>query len=444
MFGSLFGKSVLAFVYRCSGAVVTFAFGICFARMMSIEEYGALVSLMTFGLIASTIGLAGQQLRVLREVPVFAARKDYAAIGSIVAERVHVVCLGSISATMIALLIFVAADGRGGIFGRWEHSASLLLILPLALIEMQSSLGRTLGSVNMALLPKDVLWRLIIILLGGALFAVYGHPLQAADVLVIATGVLVLLIAMQQVHLQHLTEGHRLLTTAVMRSRERISDVLSTSAPFWVTSVATVSFGAIDIVIVSVIVGPESGGYYYAANRLALLLDFFLATFCVPAAPLIARLFDEGRRTEITRVMSGATLAAFAAVLGGVVAFALVGKIALMAFGPHFVRAHGVLMVLSIGMWVSTYFGVGSIALNMTGHERAAMNIMVITSVLGIVAMVGATWLFGIWGTAVIIAIVWVANRAWMAAHIYAAEGIDITATTMLLTIARRAIRMAA
>ncbi|WP_249147637.1 lipopolysaccharide biosynthesis protein [Bradyrhizobium sp. AUGA SZCCT0177] len=434
----------MAFVYRCSGAVVTFAFGVCFARMMSIEEYGVLVSLMTFGLIASTIGLVGQQLRVLREIPSLAAEKNYPAIESLVGKRVHVACLGTIAATGIGLLIFVVAHGRGVVFGRWEHSTSLLLILPLALIEMQSSVGHALGSVNLALIPRDVLWRLLIILFGGALFAAYGHPLKAADVFVIATGVLVVLIAIQQVHLRHLAGGHRLFTKVVRRSKESIGDALSTSAPFWVTNTATALFCTIDIVIVSVIVGPESGGYYFAANRIALLLDFFLATFCIPAVPLIVRLFDEGRRTEITRIMSGGTLAAFIGVLGCVVALALVGDLVLMAFGQHFVRAHGVLMVLAVGMLASTYFGVGSIALNMTGHERAAMKIMVITSVLGIAAMVSATWMFGIWGTAVVVVGVWIANRAWLAAYIYAAEGIDLTATTMLCTIARRATRMVA
>lgn len=444
MLGSLFGKSVLAFAYRCSGAVVTFAFGVCFARIMSIEEYGVLVSLMTFGLIASTVGLVGQQLLVLREIPSLAARKDYAAIGSIVSHRVRVTCWGSIAATVIGLLIFVVAHGRGGIFGRWEYSASLLLILPLALIEMQSSVGRALGSVYLALVPKDVLWRLLIILLGGALFVAYGHPVKAADVFVIATGVLILLIAIPEFYLRHLADGHHRLFQAAIRSKESIADTLSTSAPFWITSAALVLFVAIDIVVVSVLVGPESAGYYYAANRIALLLDFFLATFCVPAAPLMARLFDEGRRAEITRVMSGATLAASIAVLVCVVALALVGDIVLMVFGENFVRAHGVLMVLSIGMLGSTYFGVGSIALNMTGHQRAAMYIMVVISGLGILAMIAATWKFGIWGTAIVVAIVWVANRACMAAYLYAVEGIDLTATTTLLNFLKRTTRVAA
>src|SRR5258708_24593171 len=117
--------------------------------------------------------------------------------------------------------------------------------------------------------------------------------------------------------------------------------------------------------------GTESGGYYYVANGILLLLDFFLSTFAIPAAPLIARLFDEDRRTEIIRVTSGAALAAFIAVLGCVVALALAGDIVLIAFGEALVRAHRLLMVLAVGPFASTYFRVGSIALNNSRHQPA-------------------------------------------------------------------------
>ncbi|UGY17339.1 oligosaccharide flippase family protein [Bradyrhizobium septentrionale] len=438
MFSNVFRQSWLALIYRCSGAVVSLLFGVCFARMMNIEEYGALMSLMTFAVVASTVGLVGQQFRVLREIPSIAARKNYLEIGSIVAQRLRVACFGSVAVIVISLLLFVVARGRDGIFGSWQYSTSLLLILPLALIEMQSSLGRALGSVNLALVSKDVLWRLLIILFGGILFTTYGHPVPAEDVLAIATGILVVLIAAQNVYLRHLAEGYKVFTMAVRRSNNRIADVFFTSGPFWVTSIASVMGGTIDLLIVSVMVGPEAGGYYYAASRIALLLDFFLATFCIPAAPLIARLFDENRHAEITRVTSGASLAAFVAVFGCVVALALAGDLALMAFGGAFSRAHSILMVLSIGLLVSTYFGIGPIALNMTGHQRAAMHIVVITWAVGILAMIGATWAFGTLGAAVAGACAGVATRVWTAAYMYAAEGIDITATTTLRALVRR------
>ena len=41
------------------------------------------------------------------------------------------------------------------------------------------------------------------------------------------------------------------------------------------------------------------------------------------------------------------------------------------------------------------------------------------------------TWVFGAWGTAVTAAASTVVMKVWMAAYIYAVEGIDLTATTI-------------
>jgi len=436
--GSLFWESVQAFVYRCSGAVVSFIFGVGFARMMSIEEYGVLMSLMTLAVIAATIGLGGQQNQLLRELPSLAAGAHYQAITTVASRRLLVTCLGSLAVTLIAALAFVILHGKVRIFGHWEYATGLLLVMPLALIELQSSVGRALGSVNMALIPKDVLWRLLIMLLGGGLFVASRAPLKAVDVFVIATVTLILLIGGQQVYLRRLVHGHRLFTTAAVGAMDGIGGTLRASTPFWVTSVASILFATIDIVVVSVVAGPEEAGYYFPANRIALLLDFFLSTFAIPAAPRIARLFDEGRRDDISRETSSAALLAFGLVLAGCVVLALAGDRILMLFGTAFAHSYGILMVLAVGELVCTYFGIGGIALNMTGHQDAAMRIMVFTSALGLVVMIGATWAFGAMGAAIVSGLSVIVMKAWMAAQIYAAEGIDLTATTMMREVVAR------
>jgi O-antigen/teichoic acid export membrane protein len=293
----------------------------------------------------------------------------------------------------------------------------------------------------MALIPKDVLWRLFIVLFGGALFVASSEPLKAVYVFAIAAITLILLIVGLQFRLRRLIQGHSLFTVAAMWSTDGLRSTLRASTPFWVTSVASVVFSTLDVVVVSVLVGPKEAGYYYAANRIALLLDFFLSTFAIPAVPRIARLYDEGRRGDITRETSGAALLAFGLVLAGLVVFALVGNWVLMAFGTTFVHSYGILMVLATGCLAGSYFGLGGIALSMTGHQRAAMRIMVFTSALGLIGMVGATWVFGTWGTAVTAAVSIVVMKVWTAAHIYAVEGIDLTATTMARNVLERSVR---
>jgi O-antigen/teichoic acid export membrane protein len=399
---------------------------------MSIEEYGVVVSLMSFGLIAATIGLVGQQIQLLREVPSLASRKEYTTISLLASRRLPVTCVGSLTVMLVAGLAFVIAHGRLAAFGRWEYCTSLLLIPPLALIEMQGCWGRALGSVSLAFEPREILWRLLITIFGATLCFASGKLVSAAQVFVIAAVVLLVLVAAQQWYLRRLMDGHKTFTVKGVHSAVGLIWTLPASVAFWVTSTATILFATVDVVIVSAMLGPKAGGYYYAANRVAQLLDFFMSAFAMGAAPYLARLHDERRLDELTRVASGGALAAFGSVLGGLLVLGLVGHWVLMVFGESFARSQGILMVLAVGQAASAYLGLGSMGLNMSGHQRAAMWIMVLTSAFGLVATVGATWIFGAWGTAATAALAIIVMKGWMAAHIYSAEGVDLTATSTI------------
>jgi O-antigen/teichoic acid export membrane protein len=399
---------------------------------MNIEEYGVVMSLMSFGFIAATIGLVGQQIQLLREVSSLSPQKEYTTIKLLTSRRLLVACVGSLAVTAAAGLAFVIGHGRMAVFGRWEYCTSLLLIPPLALIELQSCLGRALGSVNLALVPKEVMWRLLITVFGATLFFASGKLVTAADVFVIAAGVLSVLVAVQQFYLRHLLGGHKTFSVKAMHFAVAPSAMLRTSAAFWVTSVVNILFATTDIVIVSAMLGPEVGGYYYAANRVALFLDFFMTAFAIGAAPHMARLHDEQRLGELTRIASGAALAAFGSVLAGLLVLGLVGSQVLMIFGESFVRSKNILMVLAVGQAASAYLGVGSMALNMSGHQKAAMWIMTLTSIFGLLAAIGATWMLGAWGTAATAVVAVIVMKGWMAVYIYLAEGVDLTATSTI------------
>jgi hypothetical protein len=71
-------------------------------------------------------------------------------------------------------------------------------------------------------------------------------------------------------------------------------------------------------------------------------------------------------------------------------------------------------------------------ALDMTGHQTAAMRIMVATSGAGLIVMIGATSAFGVWGAAVTATVSPLVMKAAMALHLYRAEAIDITASSKI------------
>jgi O-antigen/teichoic acid export membrane protein len=432
LMGPIVGQSVLAFLYRCIGAVVTFLFGVILARTMAVDEYGVLMSSMALAFIAGTVALIGQQTQLLREMPKLMAQGNHAAIRNIASQRLKLVCLGSITVTFVAAVAFIIGHGRIAIFGRWEYVTWLLLIFPLAMVDMQSAAGRALGSMHLTIAPKDVLWRLLILVLGAAYLLTSRRQLGASDVLLIAIVVLAVLIIAQQACLRRLMGGGPLFSLSAFLSKLSPGLALRAAVPFWATSVASVLFLTMDIVVVSTLVDPEAGAYYYAANRIALLLDFFMAAFSIPAAPYIARCYDAGHRNQITRFASSGALLAFIAVFAALAVLVVAGRLVLTAFGNAFVHSYGVMLLLSSGSLGSAYLGVGTPALDMTGHQSAAMRIMAVTSFTGVIVMVGATLAFGVWGAAVTATISSLAMKAAMAVHMYRAEGIDITASSKI------------
>jgi O-antigen/teichoic acid export membrane protein len=429
--GPIVGQSVLAFLYRCIGAVVTFLFGVILARTMAVDEYGVLMSSMALAFIAGTVALIGQQTQLLREMPKLLAQGNH-AVRNIASQRLKLVCLGSITVTFVAAVAFIIGHGRIAIFGRWEYMTWLLLIFPLAMVDMQSAAGRALGSMHLTIAPKDVLWRLLILVMGAAYLLMSRRQLGASDVFLIAIVVLAVLIIAQQACLRRLMGGGPLFSLSAFLSKSSPGLTLRAAVPFWATSVAVVLFPTMDIVLVSALVGPEAGAYYYAANRIALLLDFFMGAFSIPAATCIARCYDAGHRNQITRFASSGALLAFIFVFAALAVLVVAGRLVLTAFGDAFVHSYGVMLLLSSGQLVNAYLGVGTPALDMTGHQSAAMRIMAVTSFTGVIVMVGATLAFGVWGAAVTATMSPLAMKAAMAVHIYRAEGIDITASSKI------------
>lgn len=428
MLRAVFGQSALAFSYRCAGAAVSLVFSIVFARIMSIDEYGVVVSLLSCCGIAAMIGLLGQQTQLLRDIPKLVAQQSGREITEITSRRLALMACGSLAATALGVFVFVAGHDRIRILSHWEYAICVLLIVPLALIEMQSAIGCALGSMHLAIGTKEVLWRLSVSLLALPIFLIWGRPLAAGVVLGLAVLAIWVAVGIQQARVKRLLNGYPLFSLPAVFAESKKHLNFRDSIPFWTNSVANLMLATMGTVAVSVIVGPETGAYYYTANRIALLLDFFISAFSVPAAPYIARLHHAGDRAQISRIASSAALLSVTAVLGALILLGFTGDLVLRVFGNAFVRAHGIMMLLAIGALVSAYLGIGTPALEMTGHQEPAMRITAITAFAGLITTVIATYLFGVWGAASVAVLLVVAQKTAFAAHMYLADGIDVTA----------------
>ncbi|MBC8451436.1 MAG: polysaccharide biosynthesis C-terminal domain-containing protein [Planctomycetes bacterium] len=126
----------------------------------------------------------------------------------------------------------------------------------------------------------------------------------------------------------------------------------------------------------------EAAAYFSVANRLASLLLFGMLAVNAVAAPLIAELHSQGKRRELqdmlTLTAKGLTLYALPLALVLIVG----GRWILAVFGPEYVAAYPVLVLLVIGRTLTCLFGTVGFLLAMTGHQNYVAKVVTVCAAL--------------------------------------------------------------
>ncbi len=378
--GRLAGKS---FLLRIGAAGMTYLFVVALARMMNVADFGTVGTIMSASLLFSVIGSLGQRMALLRFVPPLIEAPDAPPPVTTIARAFRL----ALSGNFVVFLLLAAAALVAGAFG-WVQNVPLILfgliIVPLTgMIDMQAHLARAYRSIVLAILPKDVFWRLISMLLLGAVYFGTGRDVPLWLAFAVLAGVLVLLILGQGAVMRR-----RLGVPGILRGalQERIPgrDLAWERArlPLWAASITAIAFTNLDVVAAGVLIGPKAAALYFAANRVALVPGLFLISYNIVVGPLFSGHHAAGRQAELRQVAQSASLQVFFPTLAAVIALGALAPLVLQLFGPEFVAATPVLRLLLLAALVTGAFGPSDLMLTMCGHERVAMQI-------------------GIWGTSI-------------------------------------------
>jgi O-antigen/teichoic acid export membrane protein len=127
-----------------------------------------------------------------------------------------------------------------------------------------------------------------------------------------------------------------------------------------------------DLVLVGLLAGPADAGVYGVAISAASVPAVALMAGTAPLAPLVARLHALGRRESLAHAVRSTTRTIFAATLAIAAVFAATGPLTLDLLGSRYGAGAGALALLCLAAVVNAAFAANTLALLMTGHERAA------------------------------------------------------------------------
>lgn len=416
--GRVLRGGAVALVIKVSSAGLQFLMFLMLARVMGFADYG----LFGFGFSLATIlaagGSFGQRMLAMRYLGIYRSERRPACATGVVRDGVRIVALGTALLSILAAAVLPLFQP--------QTSTTFLLVtavfaVTLSLAEYFSFVLRSYAGMTLALAPRDVVWRLLVVLAVAPSLLGWLGPLDAAAGMTLVT-VLLLATTLAQTLFHSATRPHALLRSPAEYERARW---LRSAWGLWGTSFVQVAAPNLAVVLLGLLIAPEETGPIFAALRIALLLNLFLLSANMAAAPMISRLHHEGRFGELQRTCALISLAATIGALLMLVLLAFEGRRMLDLFGPGFGAGYGVLLIVSGAYVVNTMTGPVSSVLELCGHEGAAFRMITVTNIVALAAMPVAIRSFGPAGAAGCLAFAIVAWNLWAAFYARRNLGID-------------------
>ncbi len=180
------------------------------------------------------------------------------------------------------------------------------------------------------------------------------------------------------------------------------SEIHHLSWPLFMASLTNIILLRADLWILGMFVPDHDVAIYGGAARIINVVTIPLVMASAILAPMIAELNAQGQKERMERVLRAvATLGGLPAIAVILVFVAFGGPLLELLYGDPLYRAGWLVLVfLGIGQLVNVWSGVCVQVLMMTGHQKAVMNLTLVTSLLTILGAVVAVQEFGYLGVA--------------------------------------------
>lgn len=352
---------------RAAGMASMLVFVACMSSWMEAGDFGALALIISMATLAAGFGGFGQAEMNIRAIAARRAAGEEDATVEVPNASVGLILW--VSTAIGALLsLYLVIDGYPP--SLWI--SMLVLTVSLSLMTGLAGAARAADRFVLALLPKDIAWRLIAIaLVGGLVLVGQGAgievvaPILALSALVCALwqakALRIRAASMRRPHPQVLAKGYVLGSAAIALSL-----------------FALVALSTLDVIVVGAMISPEAAAAYFPATRLAILAAFAGLPIQLVVEPRVADMLARSDMGEAQRLTNAATI--LQSISSLVLGLALILGFPFYAalFPTAGAQTFEVLVILVAGCVIGSLCGMSGPILMMAGHQRilAQVNLL--------------------------------------------------------------------
>lgn len=356
------------------------------------DQFGYFGAAFALASIVAPIATVGQQSAIVKFWPRLHPSNPSEAVTVLLLSGSLVV----VGCTVAVVLVLIGGSFLAHPWPSLILPASVLAVA-MAASDFASGALRSHGSIWLALLPRDFVWRCLVIL---AVASTAGGTFNqtAESALVITAGGLILALLPQVFFIWRNMIGHARTPDASLLLAH-----LRSTLPFWGTNALLVLTPQATTVVVAFTLGPEPAALIFSAERTANLISIALNGVNQVIAPQLSRYYADGNLTALRSILSLTSAIGTGFAVLSIVVFSFFGTVFLSLFLPSSSHTIGysVLMIISVGHLINAACGPCGWLLQLAGQERSFLSLLAVTSLLGVVSLVFASAYFGETGAAI-------------------------------------------
>lgn len=376
--------SIYSLLLKIFSIFFSFLVAVVLARLLGPAQFGVYSYVLAIAALLAIPAQCGLAYLVLRETARADAANDlsrmrgvwrWANVGTLLLSLL-IVCVGSGVAwmlseklTRIELLTFVAG---------------LILVPLLALGDLRGAALRGLSHVIKGQLPEKVLRPAVLVFLIGATCLLFSGMEWDASV-AMTLNVLAALIAFLVGAGLFIRARPRGFKSAIPTYDHR--GFLASIGPMSVISSAYVLNQYTDLLVLGLFLGADQVGVYRVAMQVALLITFVMQAVNMAITPYYIRLHQSKEIDRLVKLLRICSRVVLVATLPLFLMVMIVGEdILIVLFGASYAGGYHSLIVLALAQFLRAGIGPIVTLLSMIGHERQAMDGILVATGVNIVS----------------------------------------------------------
>lgn len=363
-------------------------------KLAGVSDYGAYVYIINLINLLAGFCLLGVDTLLVKNISIYSATSQHGKLRGALFFSIIIVVLSSLIVAVVAANTGFFFGGIMGVRFHWFPlmflSLSILSLGTINQASLQALKKISLSQVTEKIIKPGLLLLIILVLfyLGKITLAalVWGNITAIALTCIISSALL-----FRQVN----------VSVESVKPQYDIRYWSKSAIAFFMIGLLYTLNSKVDIFFLGFLKGNREVGVYNILLRVSEVIGFTLVIINFVLAPLVARLFQDGKQLHLQKMITRSAQVIMLIGLPLMVLIMVFRNYILHFFGVNFMNASDALLILCFGQFVNIFLGSVGMLLVMCGYEKFSILSLAASIVFNVVLNLTLIPAYGIIGAAI-------------------------------------------